>query len=432
MKTKTLKLVAGILTAAVCLGWTLPARAFRTDGGQGGNAAEQLGFAPVTAGAAGAAPAKLTANQADLQEPRAFASLPGKGDFSAIPDHSFSYLNELTVKLVDASVSSIDIAMYSFTMQEISDALSRAKARGVKVRVIMDESHIYPKTSPQLQALIAAGGIDIRTLRGTRSYGVNHNKIGMFDNAIVTSGSYNWTFSATTCNYENMITFRAPVYVTAFAGYFDWMWERSRPLEQGPSPELPEGHYGVPPQDPSPAMALNGEPVPAYLFSPGSNTETRLARIIAAAKNTLDVVTFTFSSKPLADAVVAAKNRGVKVRMLMDQTMAKDSAMAKYVFSSGVDFRVRGGRVDKGALHNKFAILDGGLLETGSFNWTTNASLHSFENVIFTDEAVAIKDYQAEYDWRYSNSSAPGADFFTQEVSSAAAAANTAGPDPIN
>lgn len=383
-----------------------------------------------SAGAAGGRHSDFS-RRSPVPAPKPSVAASAKGDFSAIPDHAFIYLNELAIKLIDASVSSIDVAMYSLTLREIPDALLRAKDRGVKIRLIMDESHVYPKMSPQLQGLIEAGGIELRTLRGTRAYGVNHNKIGVFDKAVAASGSYNWTVSATYFNFENTILVRPPVYVNAFAGYFDWMWAKARTLEQGPSPEVPEGYYGIPPQDPAPAMALNGEPVPAYLFSPGSNTEVRLSRIIAAAKNTLDVVSYTFSSKPLADAIVAAKNRGVKVRMLMDQAMAKDSAMAKYVFNSGVDFRVRGGRTDKGALHDKFAILDGGILETGSFNWTTNAGVNSFENIIFTNDAAAVKAYQAKYDWLYANSTAPGTDFFPQDDYSKANNPDNEGLEPF-
>jgi len=348
-----------------------------------------------------------------LPEPRVCAPVLVKGDFSAIPDYSFNHLEEVTVKLIDASRSSIDVVMYSLTLQDMPDALRRASDRGVKVRIIMDEGHVYPNINIHLKELIDAGGIDIRTLRGTRSYGVNHNKIGVFDMAVASVGSYNWTFSATFYNFENMLIVRDNVHVSGFVNYFEWMWARSRTLEQGASPEVPEGYYGTPPQAPAAVLALNGVPVPAYVFSPGSNTEERLSRVIGAAKNTLDVLTFTFSSKSLADAVVGAKNRGVKVRMLMDSTMAKTSAMAKYVFDSGVDFRVRGGRTDTGALHNKFAILDGGLLETGSFNWTTNASVNSFENVVFTDNKAALKEYQSQFDWFYSSSAVPGVDFFT-------------------
>ncbi|MCM2268140.1 MAG: phospholipase D-like domain-containing protein [Elusimicrobiales bacterium] len=338
-----------------------------------------------------------------------------RGDFSHIPDYSFGYLNELTVKLIDASLSSVDVMMFSVNLKDAPDALLRARDRGVKVRLIVNESHVFSQPTPDIKRLIAAEGIELRTLRGTRAYGVNHNKIGIFDGTVATLGSYNWTFGATFSNLENILVARHPVYVQGYSAYFEWTWAKSRLVSQGPSPELPAGYYGAPPQDPAPAQSLNGTPVPAYLFSPGSDSEGRLAAIIDAAARTVDAVTFTFSSKPLAEALVRARQRGVQVRFLMDEVMAKDSFAAKLVYDGGVPVRVRRGRTDKGALHNKFAILDGRLLATGSFNWTTNASVNSFENIAFISDPGAVKAYQDKYDWFYSSSTAPTGDFFQPE-----------------
>jgi phosphatidylserine/phosphatidylglycerophosphate/cardiolipin synthase-like enzyme len=321
-----------------------------------------------------------------------------KGNYSQIPDYSFAYLNDLNTKMIDSSLRSVDVCLYSVTIADNVDALERAVKRGVKVRFILDEKHVYPKAEQQVKRLMAMPGVEFRTLRGTRSWGVNHNKIVIGDGEIASAGSYNWTFGATFSSFENTVVLRNPVYVGGLKAYFDWMWSKARTLQQGASPEVPEGYYGTPPQDPNPLQSLNGVPVPAYLFSPGSRSEERLAALIDAARVSVDAVTFTFSSKPLADAVVRAKKRGVKVRFMMDKNMAPESAMARQVHEAGVDFRARIGRTDKGALHNKYAILDGQLLATGSFNWTTNASVNSFENIIFVSDPKVVKGYQANYD----------------------------------
>lgn len=333
-----------------------------------------------------------------------------RGDFSQLPQFSFTYLNDLNTKMIDAAGSSMDVAMFSMTLADNPDALLRAAGRGVKVRVILDEKHVYPKADAQIQRLMKAPGIEFRTLCGTRAWGINHNKILIADREIASAGSYNWTFGATFSNLENTLVMRDSAHVSGYAAYFDWMWSKARTLDQGASPaELPDGYYGLPPQDPSPAQSLNGTPVPAYLFSPGSRSEERLAAIIDAARTSLNAVTFSFSSKALADAVIRARERGVKVRFMMDKNMAKDSIAAKSVFDAGVEMRIRIGRTEKGALHDKFAILDGQLLETGSFNWTSNASVNSFENIVFTSDTGAIKAYQAAFDRIYAEAAAPAA-----------------------
>lgn len=338
-----------------------------------------------------------------------------RGDFTALPAYAFGYLNDLNTRLIDASRQSVDAALFSITLKDNPDALIRAKDRGVRVRVLMDEQHVYPRADAQVKRLMQEPGIEFRTLRGTRAYGVNHNKLLLCDGAAAAFGSYNWTFGATFSNFENTLVARQPVYTEGYARYFEWMWAAARTPEQGPSPELPEGHYGSPPQDPAPAQSLNGLPVPAYLFSPGSRTEERLAALIDAAGSSVDAVTFTFSSRILADAVARAGRRGVRVRFLMDANMAKTSARAKQVFDSGADFRWRGGRTDMGALHNKFLILDARLLATGSFNWTINASRHSFENLAFVSDAETVRAYRDNFNWLYESSTVPAAEDFQAE-----------------
>lgn len=339
---------------------------------------------------------------------KASVSKPKIGDFSNIPNYAFSYLNNLVINATTDSLSTVDCVIYSINMKDVPDALIAARDRGVKVRVIIDESHVYPRADTQIKRLIQAGdGIEVRTLRGTRSYGVNHNKITIHDKTLVTSGSYNWTFGSTFSNYENMIVMRHPLYVKGYVDYFEWMWSKARTIQQGASPEVPEGYYGTPPQSPGNMITLNGTSVPLYLFSPGSDTENKLAKLIDSAKKTVDAVTFTFSSKPIADAIIRAHNRGVKVRFLEDKDMAKASVMAKMVYDAGVPFRWTGGRNEKGAMHNKFIILDGQVLGTGSFNFTTNASVNSFENIVFTNDETIVNAYASKFGWFYSQAQSP-------------------------
>ncbi|MGC8867111.1 MAG: phospholipase D-like domain-containing protein [Elusimicrobiales bacterium] len=330
------------------------------------------------------------------------------GDFSSIKGYAFSYINNLIVDAVNASKSTVDCMIYSIQMKDIPDALIAARDRGVRIRIIIDEGHVYPKPDAQIKRLINAGeGIEVRTLRGTQSYGVMHNKITIHDKSLVTTGSYNWTFAATFSNYENIITTREHYYVDGYVRYFEWMWSKARTIAQGPSQNLPYGYYGTPPQSPANIITLNGVSVPLYLFSPGSDTENKLVSLIDAANTTIDAVTFTFSSKPIADAIIRAHKRGVKVRFLQDKDMAKSSAMAKMVFDAGVPFKWMGGRNDKGSMHNKFIILDGKVLGTGSYNFTTNASVNSFENIIFTNDQSVINAYALKFEWFYSQAQPP-------------------------
>lgn len=357
----------------------------------------------------------LDARQPAPPEARTPAPAFSRGDFSQVPPYAFAYLNDLNTKLIDAASSSVDVVIFSITLKDNPEALLRAAARGARVRVIVDESHFYPKADPQVKRLAQAPGVELRTLRGTYKNGVNHNKIVICDKAVAATGSYNWTFGATFSNHENTFVARDYVRVSGYSAYFDWMWARSRTQDQGPSPELQEGHYGVPPQDNAPALYLNGTAVPAYLFSPGSRSEERLAQVIDAASSSVDAVTFTFSSKILAEALLRAHRRGVRVRFLTDMNMGRVSYLARHLFDAGVPMKWGIGRNGKGALHDKFLLLDGRVLQTGSFNWTINASRNSFENMVFSGDAAAVRAYQAVFDSLYGGAAVPAAGDFQTE-----------------
>ena len=334
------------------------------------------------------------------------ASRYGVSDSTDLPYYAFAYFNDLIIRAANEAEKNIDVVIFSVMQDDIPNALLQAKARGVRVRLIIDENHVFNKPSKQIKMLTQ--NFQVRSLKGTQSWGCMHNKITLFDDKVLMTGSYNWTFSATFQNYENTIITKLPSYISGYRQYFNWMWRAARPVADGPNAaELPLGFYGAPPADPAPSIDFNGLRLPAYSFSPGGMTEDMLVSAIDASRRTIDAVTFTFSSTKLADAIVRAQKRGVRVRFMMDKNMATKTPLARQVINSGAEFKYSTGRKGKGAMHNKFAILDGRVLETGSFNWTSNAEVNSFENVILINNQWTIQAYQKKWQFLFDQAESP-------------------------
>jgi phosphatidylserine/phosphatidylglycerophosphate/cardiolipin synthase-like enzyme len=135
-----------------------------------------------------------------------------------------------------------------------------------------------------------------------------------------------------------------------------------------------------------------------------------LAGAIGACQKTLDIAIFSFYSQAVADAVIAAKNRGVTVRVVGDVSQARRSPQIAQLVSSGADLRLSSGRGGKGVLHHKFAILDGEMAAAGSFNFSQNAEKNNFENQFYLTGAEDLAAYQAEYEavWAQAHSPAAG------------------------
>lgn len=80
-----------------------------------------------------------------------------------------------------------------------------------------------------------------------------------------------------------------------------------------------------------------------------------------------------------------------------DKQIMKDTkGHSEYGFlkSKGFNVKVLSGIKGYGIMHNKIAIYDGGIVQTGSYNWSDNAEYNSWENVVFIDDGLTVKKYQ--------------------------------------
>lgn len=121
----------------------------------------------------------------------------------------------------------INIAMYIFTDKEIAIPLSKARERGVKVRVYLDRDQVDYKYS-QSRFLVQRG---IKTRISTNNY-IMHNKFAIIDNRILLTGSYNWTFSANHRNDENLMVIDDPDVISRYQNYFEKLWFGKYSLER--------------------------------------------------------------------------------------------------------------------------------------------------------------------------------------------------------
>ncbi|MFA6583747.1 MAG: phospholipase D-like domain-containing protein [Elusimicrobiaceae bacterium] len=324
------------------------------------------------------------------------------------PDYAFSdevLTGNFIVKAVDMSVKSVEVSVFSLTLQEVSSALIRARDRGVAVRVIIDQNHVFTKVRDEAVQMLIDANINLKTLRGTWDYGVNHNKIGIYDGKFVSAGSFNWSDNAVYNNYENIAFVKTPGAVIGFRSYFEYMWSVARPYSAGPVGPIQYGSYPKPPAGPL-VINFNGQGFPEYSFSPLGGSRETLMKAVASARKTIDLASFTLSDKELAKALQAAHSRGIKVRIMTDKATAKKRGFVSWFMKNGMEVKLAGGR-SGGSMHHKFAIFDKALLETGSHNWTGNADVNDFENVYYTAAPGYLKAYQNKFEQIYAKAFVP-------------------------
>jgi phosphatidylserine/phosphatidylglycerophosphate/cardiolipin synthase-like enzyme len=105
---------------------------------------------------------------------------------------------ELLVSAIDQTQSQLRVQAYSFTSAPIAAAIKRAKDRGVDVKVILDKSQVSQKYSGA--TYLRNAGIDV-VIDTTPA--IAHNKVMIFDDKAVFTGSFNFTKAAQERNAEN-------------------------------------------------------------------------------------------------------------------------------------------------------------------------------------------------------------------------------------
>ena len=126
-------------------------------------------------------------------------------------------------------------------------------------------------------------------------------------------------------------------------------------------------------------------------FTPPAGCGNLIAREISTAQNSIYVQAYSFTSKSITRELIRAKQRGVKIRVLLDLSNlnANDSKISE-LQSEGIEVSI-----DKvaGIAHNKIIIIDKRKVITGSFNFTNAADHHNVENVLLIEDEDIAETY---------------------------------------
>ncbi|MDD3030031.1 MAG: phospholipase D family protein [Alphaproteobacteria bacterium] len=116
-------------------------------------------------------------------------------------------------------------------------------------------------------------------------------------------------------------------------------------------------------------------------FSPNGDATTLVTKLIGSAKKTVRMAAYSLTSRPIAQALINAKEKGVDVRVLVDhgQIQSNSHSVVNRLQENHVTVRVD---ITHTLQHNKYIIVDEESLETGSFNYSAAAEYKNAENVL--------------------------------------------------
>ena len=123
------------------------------------------------------------------------------------------------VNMLRTCKKSLDIAIYSFTLESITNALIEVHNRGIPVRVICD-NECEKKSTSKIKKL-ASVGIVCKT--DNCSYYMHH-KFAIIDVSIIITGSFNWSTQAVNHNQENILFLENKYLAQKYLEQFNKLW----------------------------------------------------------------------------------------------------------------------------------------------------------------------------------------------------------------
>jgi phosphatidylserine/phosphatidylglycerophosphate/cardiolipin synthase-like enzyme len=141
----------------------------------------------------------------------------------------------------------------------------------------------------------------------------------------------------------------------------------------------------------TPALAGEHECLPVTVcFTPGGNCTGLIVQALANAKRTILVQAYSFTSAPIAKALLDAHKRGVQVQVILDKSQRTEKySSADFIANEGMPTLID---ATHAIAHNQVIIIDGETVLTGSFNFTKAAQEKNAENpLIIRDPAVAAQ-----------------------------------------
>mgnify|MGYP000987274482 CR=1 FL=1 len=213
------------------------------------------------------------------------------------------------------------------------------------------------------------------------------------------TGSMNFGLGSMVNDYNNIIIIKNTDLAQNYITEFNEMWGSS-----GAFPDLDLSKFGPAKTDNTiHGFNVNGIPIQNY-FSPTDHTTEQIIAAINSADYTLDIAMFTFINNDIGDAVVAAKNRGVTVRCVIENISYIGSEYNNLI-NNGIT--VRSHENIPYDFHHKYCIVDAlnsgsdPLVVTGSHNWTNSAENDYDENILIIHSEIIANQYLEEFSKRF-------------------------------
>lgn len=126
-------------------------------------------------------------------------------------------------------------------------------------------------------------------------------------------------------------------------------------------------------------------------FSPRGGATFAIRQALDNAKSSVFVQAYSFTSAPIAEALVKAHRRGVNVQVLLDKSQKTEKySSADFLVNAGIPTKIDAAHA---IAHNKVMIIDKEIVITGSFNFSKAAEESNAENLLVVRDKELASRY---------------------------------------
>ncbi len=279
----------------------------------------------------------------------------------------------------DTAQHTIDLAIYQFDLPALAEALLRAQARGVQVRVVTDSDSL---DMDGLRTLAQAGVPVVADNRGP----IMHDKFAVVDGAVVWTGSMNYTYSDAYGNDNNVIEIRSAPLAQNYTHEFERMFVDRQFA----------AHTRV--DTPNPVITLGGARIETY-FAPDGQAAAHIEDVLQGAEHSIYFLAFAFTRRDFGQTLLDQGAAGLDVRGVFEgaQLAAGGDTVWEMLASGGMARDIRKDGNPKN-MHNKVFVVDQAIVVTGSYNFSAAAEDANDENTLIIHDPTLAAAYYAQWE----------------------------------
>jgi phosphatidylserine/phosphatidylglycerophosphate/cardiolipin synthase-like enzyme len=137
-------------------------------------------------------------------------------------------------------------------------------------------------------------------------------------------------------------------------------------------------------------------------FSPQGGCTEAVVSALDHATNSIYVQAYSFTSVPIAKALLDAKRRGLKVSVILDKSQRTEKySSATFLKNEGISMMIDARHA---IAHNKVMVIDAAHVLTGSFNFTKQAETSNAENLLVIDDPQLATKYLGNWQKHWNHS----------------------------